>query len=149
VTPLQEKFLFGVFIYYIFKGSIFVTLYVALIIVEKHARERQKQIRIYLKRKRANERERWKVAYNLYEKQQEIPAASAPAGKPLSQLINNPHSFTAYSTEQERWKVPCSLHEKQQEIPASRAPAAKSAAKPAAKPLDFCQLATMQHSFTA
>lgn len=145
MTPLQEKFLFGVFIYYILKGSIFVVLYVALVIVEKHARERQEQIRLYLKKKRADERERWKVAYNLYEKQQEIPTADPPAAKSLSQLINNPQSFTAYSSGQDRWKS----YGMPGKPPAASTPAAKPAekARPAAKPLEFSQLTPLQLSF--
>ncbi len=94
MTRLQEMFLFGVFIFYLFKGSLYVTLYIALVIVEKHARQRQKEIHMFLTKKRANERERWKVAYDLYEKQRDI-APSEPLE--LSQLINNPNSFTAYS----------------------------------------------------
>jgi len=95
MTELQKIFLLGVFVYYLGKGALYVTLYVALIIVEKHARIRHKQIQMYLRKQRAEERERWKVAYNLYEnKKKEIPVS-----KPLelSQLINNPHSFSAYS----------------------------------------------------
>lgn len=95
MTELQKIFLLGVFIYYLGKGALYVTLYVALIIVEKHARIRHKQIQMYLRKQRSEERERWKVAYNLYEtKKKEIPA-SRPLE--LSQLINNPNSFSAYS----------------------------------------------------
>ncbi len=94
MTELQKMFLFGVFIYYVFKGSLYVVLYVALIIAEKHARLRHKQIKNMLRKKRADEKERWKVAYSLLEKQED-----APSSKPLdlSQLVNNPNSFTAYS----------------------------------------------------
>jgi len=103
MTELQEMFLFGTFIYYLFKGSLFVVLYIALVIVEKHARERQKQIQAYLRKKRAIERERWQVAYNLCGQQIEKQAA-LPAAKPLdlSQLVNNPNSFTAYSSVNKR-----------------------------------------------
>lgn len=94
MTELQEIFLFGVFIFYLCKGSLYVALYVALIIAEKHARQRHKQIQMFVREKRAKERERWQVAYSLCEKQSNMPAC-----KPLelSQLINNPNSFTAYS----------------------------------------------------
>ncbi len=96
MTELQKIFLFGVFIYYLFKGSFYVILYVVLIVVEKHARQRQKQMQMLLKEKRADERERWKVAYSLYEKKQiEIPASPKPLE--LSQLVTNPKSFSAYS----------------------------------------------------
>lgn len=94
MTELQEMFLYGTFIFYLFKGALYVTLYVALIIVEKHARQRQKQIQMIFRKKRANERERWKVAYSLYEGQKDI-STSKPLE--LSQLVNNPKSFTAYS----------------------------------------------------
>ena len=62
MTELQEMFLFGTFIYYLFKGSLFVVLYIALVIVEKHAREQQKQIQAYLRKKAI---ERRKVAVKL------------------------------------------------------------------------------------
>lgn len=162
MTPLQIKFLFGVFIYYILKGSIFVVLFVALVIVEKHARERQEQIRKYLKKKRAGERERWKVAYDLYEQHRPgVKVADETPAKPLSQLVNNPQSFTAYSSG-ERWKMAFDLPQEQHKIPAPSAPAAaaaskpkettpvsKHASKPAAKPLQFSQPSTSKGLFTA
>ncbi len=94
MTELQKMFLFGVFIYYVFKGSLYVVLYVALIIAEKNARLRHEKIKKMLREKRADEKIRWKVAYSLLEKQED-----APISKPLdlSQLVNNPNSFTAYS----------------------------------------------------
>lgn len=95
MTELQKIFLLGVFVYYIGKGALYVTLYVALIIVEKHARERQKQIQKMLREQRADEQERWKVAYSLYEKQKEVEPAKPVE---LHLLINNPKSFTAYSS---------------------------------------------------
>ncbi|NLO20396.1 MAG: hypothetical protein GX119_00115 [Syntrophomonadaceae bacterium] len=94
MTELQEMFLFCTFIYYLFKGSVFVVLYVALVIVEKHARLRQEQIRKMLREKRAEEQVKWKVAYDLLEKQKNIPTTKPLS---LSQLVNNPNSFTAYS----------------------------------------------------
>ncbi|KUG04357.1 hypothetical protein ASZ90_018228 [hydrocarbon metagenome] len=94
MTELQKIFLLGVCVYYVFKGSLYVTLYVALIIVERHARLRHKKIKMMLRKKRADEQERWKVAYNLYEKQKDNPATK-PLG--LSELVTNPNSFTAYS----------------------------------------------------
>ncbi len=95
MTELQQMFLFCTFIYYLFKGSLFVVLYVALVIVEKHARQRQEEIRKMLRAKRADEQERWKVAYSLLEKEKETPAVQPLS---LTQLFNNPHSFTAYSS---------------------------------------------------
>ncbi len=100
MTELQRLFLLGVFVYYVFKGSMYVVLYVALIVVEKNARMRHAQIREMLKGKRADEKERWKVAYSLLERQEEmpIPSTSSPEPVGLSQLVNNPNSFTAYSS---------------------------------------------------
>lgn len=94
VTELQKLFLLGVFIYYLFKGSLYVVLYVSLIIVERNARLRWKKIRKMLTEKRAYEQERWRVAYSLYEKEKGNPT-SRPLD--LSQLVKNPNSFTAYS----------------------------------------------------
>ena len=94
MTELQEKFLFSTFVYYLFKGSLFVVLYFAWVIVENHARQRQEQIRKMLREKRAEEQVKWKVAYDLLEKQKNIPTTKPLS---LSQLVNNPNSFTAYS----------------------------------------------------
>lgn len=69
MTELQKVFLFYVFIYYLAKGGLYVALYLYLIIVEKHARQRHEQLEILYKEKRADEKERWKVAYSLYDKQ--------------------------------------------------------------------------------
>ena len=69
MTELQQVFLFYVFIYYLVKGGLCVALYLALIVVEKHARQRHEQIEVLYKKKRAAEKERWNVAYSLYEKQ--------------------------------------------------------------------------------
>lgn len=94
MTELQKMFLIGVFIYYLFKGSLYVVLYVALIVVERNSRLRWKKTQQMLTEKRADEEDRWKVAYSLYEKEK-----GNPTSKPLdlSQLINNPNSFTAHS----------------------------------------------------
>lgn len=99
MTELQRLFLLGVFVFYVFKGSMYVVLYVALIVVEKNARLRHAQIREMLKNKRADEKVRWKVAYDLLERQEEMPNPTSVSPEPLglSQLINNPNSFTAYS----------------------------------------------------
>ena len=62
---LQEMFLFGTFIYYLFKGSLF-GFYTALVIV-KTRREQQKTIQAYLRKRARNGKV--EVAYNLCEKQ--------------------------------------------------------------------------------
>ncbi|NLB88830.1 MAG: hypothetical protein GX790_06325 [Syntrophomonadaceae bacterium] len=64
MTELQQTFLMYTLIYFIVKGGLYVALYVATIIVEKHARDRYAQLRVYLHRKRKEEEKRWAVAYN-------------------------------------------------------------------------------------
>lgn len=68
MTELQKIFLFYTFIYFLIKGGLYVGLYVATIIAEKQARLRHAQLKIYLKKKRAEEAERWQVAYKLYNR---------------------------------------------------------------------------------
>ncbi|MGI5912309.1 MAG: hypothetical protein ACOX6E_07010 [Syntrophomonadaceae bacterium] len=94
MTELQKVFLFYVFLYYVFKGGLYVALYIATIIAEKIARQRHEQMKMFLQKKRADESIRWKVAYSMYDRKKDVPVV-----KPLelSQLINNPKSFTAYS----------------------------------------------------
>jgi len=94
VTELQKVFLFYVFLYFLFKGTMYVALYVATIIIEKIARQRLEYFRMLHRKEKAAERERWKVAYSLYDAKKDVPKL-----QPLevSQLITNPNSFTAYS----------------------------------------------------
>lgn len=76
MTELQQAFLMYAAVYLIAKCGIFVCLYVALIIVEKHARERHRQLHLFLVDKRINEEIRWKYAYNQYQKKKSLrPAA--------------------------------------------------------------------------
>jgi hypothetical protein len=95
MTELQKIFLSYVFIFYLIKGTLYVLLYVALIVAEKHARQRHEKFIKWLRKERTDEQSRWKVAYNLYEKQNDFPKAK-PLG--LSELVTNPNSFTTYST---------------------------------------------------
>ena len=84
MTELQEMFLFGTFIYYLFKGSLFVVLYIALVIV-KNTLENSKNKFRRICAKRGLGTDRWKVAYNLCEKQSEQQAAlrqQSPLGYP-------------------------------------------------------------------
>lgn len=94
MTYFQKVFLFYVFLYFIFKGAMYVALYVATIIVEKMARQRLAYFRMLHRKEKAAERERWKVAYSLCDAKQDVPTL-----QPLevSQLVTNPNSFTAYS----------------------------------------------------
>lgn len=68
MTELQKVFLFYTFIYFLIKGGLYFGLYVATIIAEKQARIRHARLKVYLKQKRAEEDERWKVAYKLYNR---------------------------------------------------------------------------------
>jgi len=67
VTDLQRQFLMYTFIYFLLKGSLYVSLYVATIIAEKNARERHAKLKEYLQVKRTDEKTRWKRAYDLYD----------------------------------------------------------------------------------
>lgn len=64
MTEMQQTFLYYTLIYFIIKGGLYVALYVATIMVEKHARDRYAQLRVYLNHKRREEQKRWQVAYN-------------------------------------------------------------------------------------
>jgi len=100
VTELQKVFLFYTFLYFAFKGGIYVALYVALIIAEKIARQRHEQFLKYRRQKRAEEQMKWKVAYSLCDKKNDVPK---PKPLDLSKLINNPNSFSAYSYVKPIW----------------------------------------------
>jgi hypothetical protein len=68
MTELQKVFLFYTFIYFLIKGGLYFGLYIATIIAEKQARLRHARLKVYLTKKRAEENERWKVAYNIYNR---------------------------------------------------------------------------------
>ncbi|NLB52839.1 MAG: hypothetical protein GX808_07855 [Syntrophomonadaceae bacterium] len=72
MTELQQTFLVYSAVYLIAKCGLFACLYVALVIVEKHARERHKRLHHFLVNKRQNEEVRWEVAYKNYEKKKAI-----------------------------------------------------------------------------
>lgn len=72
MTELQQTFLIYSAVYLIAKCGLFACLYVALVIVEKHARERHKKLHQFLVNKREIEEVRWAVAYKNYEKKKAI-----------------------------------------------------------------------------
>ncbi|MBC7074560.1 MAG: hypothetical protein H5T98_00530 [Syntrophomonadaceae bacterium] len=72
MTELQKAFLFFTFFFYLVKGGLYVALYVATVVVEKHARRRQAKIRAYLQKKRIQEAKSWKVAYDLYHREYQL-----------------------------------------------------------------------------
>lgn len=95
MTELQKVFLSYTFLYYLLKAGFYIALWVTLVAAERYARLRHEKIKQYLRNKRAEEKVRWEVAYRLYDNKNELPAQQGPMA--LSQLINNPNSFTAYS----------------------------------------------------
>jgi len=69
MTELQKMFLFYIFLLYLVKGGIYVAIYVATVVIEKHARERQAKLRAYLQKKRMQQAKAWKIAYDLYNRE--------------------------------------------------------------------------------
>ncbi|MBO8159120.1 hypothetical protein [Thermosyntropha sp.] len=68
MTEMQQVFLFYTFVYFLVKGAIYIAIYIATIIIEKKAREKHALLQAYLTHKRADEKQRWQVAYALYNK---------------------------------------------------------------------------------
>ena len=77
MTELQQTFLMYSAVYIVAKCGIFVCLYVALIIVEKHARERHKQLHLFLVDKRAKEETRWAFAYKQYQQKKAMRSVAS------------------------------------------------------------------------
>lgn len=94
MNEYQNVFLFYVFIYYLFKIGIGVACYFVAKLMMKRALQRHEQYKISYMKKRADERERWKVAYGSYDRQKDVPALEPLE---LPRLVNNPNSFTAHS----------------------------------------------------
>ncbi len=95
MNELQQIFLLYVGIYYVMKIGVFAAFYLALIMVEKHARQRKAQIDTLYRKRRAEEKERWKVAYSLYDRQRSAePAmeAEAAAVKVPSSMVTLIHT---------------------------------------------------------
>jgi signal transduction histidine kinase len=72
MSEYQKVFLSYVFIYYFVKVGIFIAYYLVAKLVVKGARQRQEQDRISFMKKRADEQERWKVAYGAYYRQKKF-----------------------------------------------------------------------------
>lgn len=68
MTDFTKFFLAFVFVYYLVKGALFMAYWIALIIVEKHARMKKEKLRVFLSKKRKKEEDRWQVAYRKLEK---------------------------------------------------------------------------------
>lgn len=95
MTELQKVFLFYTLLYFIMKGSLCVLLYVALIVWENLSRQRHEQFLAYRRQKRSEEQIKWNVAYRLCDAKNDVPRV-LPLD--LSKLVNNPNSFSAYSS---------------------------------------------------
>jgi len=50
------------------KGALFLGYYVILIMLERQARIKHAKCKVLMTAKKASEQERWKVAYDLYNK---------------------------------------------------------------------------------
>lgn len=85
MTELQKTFLMYTFAYFLVKGGLFIALYVALVMVEKDARMRFAKLRVFLNKKREEERERWATAYRLLAERE---ASRRAAEQVLPQTIS-------------------------------------------------------------
>ncbi|PKM76029.1 MAG: hypothetical protein CVU90_14635 [Firmicutes bacterium HGW-Firmicutes-15] len=94
MNEYQITFLFYVFIYYLLKVGICAACYLVTKLLKKRALQRHEQYKILFMKKRADELERWKVAYGSYDRQKDIPTLEALE---LPKLVTNQNSFTAYS----------------------------------------------------
>ncbi len=76
MTEMQQTFLLYSAVYLIAKCGLFACLYVALVIVEKHSRERHKQLHLFLVKKRSNEEVNWEYAYKQYQNKKAMRPSS-------------------------------------------------------------------------
>ncbi len=68
MTELQQVFLMYTCLYFVIKGALFLGFYVILIMMERQARIKHAKCKLLLASKKVIEQERWKVAYDLYNK---------------------------------------------------------------------------------
>ena len=68
MTDLQKVFLLYTCLYFVIKGALFLGFYVILIILERQARIKHAKCKVLMIAKKGSEQERWKVAYDLYNK---------------------------------------------------------------------------------
>ena len=68
MTELQKLFLFYTFIFFVIQWALFAAYWVVLIMVEREARIKHAKCKELVAAKRASEKERWQVAYALYDK---------------------------------------------------------------------------------
>jgi len=72
MTELQRIFLIYTGMYFVVLGALYLAFHVALIILEREARIKHAKCKVFMANKRADEQERWKTAYALYNKKHQI-----------------------------------------------------------------------------
>ncbi len=82
MTEIQKVFLLYTCLYFVIKGALFLGFYVVLIMLERQARIKHAKCKLLIARQRSSEQERWKVAYDLYNKRRRTDAAQT-----LSQAV--------------------------------------------------------------
>lgn len=68
MTELQKVFLIYTCLYFAIKGALFLSFYVVLIMLERQARIKHAKCKALLLQQRSSEQERWKIAYDLFNK---------------------------------------------------------------------------------
>ena len=68
MTELQKVFLLYTCLYFAVKGALALGFYVILIMLERQARIKHAKCKVLIAEQRSSEQERWKVAYELYDK---------------------------------------------------------------------------------
>jgi len=68
ISELQKVLLIYTCIYFVVKGALALGLYTVLVVKEREARLKHTKYKVYINAKRADEQERYEVAYALYNK---------------------------------------------------------------------------------
>ncbi|NLV21382.1 MAG: hypothetical protein GXY49_05295 [Syntrophomonadaceae bacterium] len=74
MTELQRIFLVYTGMYFVVLGAMYLAFHVALIMLEREARIKHAKCKVFVAKKRAEEQERWKTAYDLYYKKHQAEA---------------------------------------------------------------------------
>lgn len=72
MTELQRIFLAYTGMYFVVLGAMYLAFHVALIMLERAARIKHAKCKVLVAKQRADEQERWKVAYALYNKKHQM-----------------------------------------------------------------------------
>jgi hypothetical protein len=72
MTELQRIFLAYTGMYFVVLAAMYLAFHVALIMLERAARIKHAKCKVLVAKQRADEQERWKVAYALYNKKHQI-----------------------------------------------------------------------------